>query len=87
MLFSINLESGDEDVQSIRQDHVRWLMQSENPFDKNQQYDTQTVHLANDLMDMNEDSDSSISESESDPYSDDQGMSAGRFLHDYFRNK
>lgn len=85
--FSINLESGDEDVQSIRQDHVRWLMQSENPFDKNQQYDTQTVHLANDLMDMNEDSDSSISESDSDPYSDDQGMSAGRFLHDYFRNK
>ena len=38
-------------------------------------------------MDMNEDSDSSISESDSDPYSDDQGMSAGRFLHDYFRNK
>jgi predicted component of type VI protein secretion system len=87
--FRIALKDGEgaSPVQAIREDHVRWLMDASDSFEMDSSYETQIVDLPPHLL---EDADKSpeaaqATDSEAPKADTAKTMSAGRYLHEYFR--
>lgn len=90
--FRISVKQGDgiSAVQAIREDHVQWLMDASDAFEMDSSYETQIVDLPPHLL---EEAAERIASSEAREEKDGaapkpdivKSMSAGRFLHEYFR--
>jgi predicted component of type VI protein secretion system len=92
--FRIALKDGEgvSAVQAIREDHVRWLMDASDSFEMDSSYETQIVDLPPHLL---EEAEAELAANEAAQGNDAgapnsasaKSMSAGRFLHEYFRPK
>ena len=87
--FSITEEKGGREVQSIRKDHVRWLMEAAETFDMDANYETQIVELPGELLQQEKMPQPAGAADSTDDGEDDENMkmSAGKFLRDYFRRQ
>lgn len=89
--ISVKDAEGDAHVQAIREDHVRWLMDASDSFDMDSSYETQIVDLPPHLLEeADKEAAAEAAEANDDaaPKADTaKSMSAGRFLHEYFRPK